>query len=189
VAECMVACEVSVGWEGYRYEPALRRLREDPEVTPDGLAEQMVNDMVAEGTEFGESAIDLSRVGRLSAAIDALAAAALDDTDASSQLATSRDEARGCYPGWDDWYLDIGELTDRIQANAPGTPLSDAAFEVRAALDDTVLESQGRSYYTFLTGLHLFADTSDERWVRLYERGSWAQDTRWDEWLGSRVAE
>ena len=186
-ADWLLGSQISVNWEGYRYAPALDYLRTDVAATPEQLAAQMVNDMVAEGTEWGESAIDLSRIGALSTAIDNLAAVALEDPEASARLLTCRDDARGCYDGWEDWYLDLGDFADKIGSDAVGTPLGDAADVVRAAMDEAVPVVQGAGPYHWITGITIFADTSEARYVRLYQRGSWAEDTRWDDWLLTQV--
>lgn len=182
-ADWLLGSQISVNWEGYRYGPALAYLREDPDADAETLALQMVNDMVAEGTEWGESAIDLSKVDALSSAIDTLAAIALEDPEASARLMSCRDDARGCYDGWEAWYLDLGDFMDHVGNDAVGTSLGDAALAVRAAVDDAVPLVQGAGPYSWITGITIFADTSEARYVHLYQRGSWAEDTRWDDWL------
>lgn len=187
-ADWMLASELSVGWEGYRYGPALAFLRGSPESTPRDLAEHMVNDMVAEGTEPGESAIDLGRLPALSAAVDALAGVALAEPEAAAELMACRDRARGVYPGWEAWYLDLGSLTDQISRAAPDTTLGDAAADVRGALDEAVAFVQGTGPYHWTSGLSIFTDTSNLRFVNLYAEGVWASDTRWDDLLYADVA-
>lgn len=188
-ADYMLASEVSVGAEGYRYQPAIDLLRREETATTEELAVQMVTDMVAEGTEWGETAVDLRGVARLSVAIDALAGLALEDPEASELLWTCRGNADGCYPGWEQWYLDIGDLTTEVQTQVGEGPLVEAAAEVRDALDATVLEVQGAALYSFITGLTIFADTSDPMALRSYGHGTWAEDTRWDDWLLTQVEE
>ena len=186
-ADLMLGSELSVGWEGFRYAPALASLRGDEALSPEDLSRQMVNDMVAEGTEWGETAIDLRRIDALSSAIDALAGLVLDDAAALVRLAGYLDQSRGCHKGWERWYLDLGDLLDVIDANEGDSALATAAVQARLALDESVLAVQGAGPYEWITGLTIFSDTTGRRALGAYVEGSWAEDTRWDEVLWTQV--
>lgn len=188
-AEFMSAAETTVGSEGFMYEPILAYLRETPDATTESLAILMSQGAVEQGGELTHSAINLDKVGELSASIDALARLAMDDPAASTALMAARETTRGADEIWAEWWLDVGDLADN--AALSGHPdLQIAAADMRATLDSSVVGNFHAGDYTWTTGLTIFFDPS-RRYLDDYSEGAgatWSHDTQWDEYLAAVLA-
>jgi hypothetical protein len=184
-ASYLAGSEASEGWEGYAYEPLLAMMREDDQVSPAEVAAELARGAVEEGGEDTHSAIDLTRINALSTAMDSLAERVLDDETREPTILSLRDDARGMYPGWEDWYLDLGDFAWIVET-APDPALAEAGRAVREALEGAVVAHHESARYRFARGLTVFFDLSDPASLDLYQGGAgatWAQETRWDEML------
>lgn len=192
-ARYLSAAETTVGSEGFMYEPILAYLRETPDATTEGLAILMSQGAVEQGGEQTHSAINLDKVGELSASIDTLSRLALADPAASAAILAARETTRGADEIWAEWWLDLGDLADNITEDAElsGHPgLQTAAADVRATLDSSVVGNFHADDYAWTTGLTIFFDPS-QRYLGDYREGAgatWSQDTQWDEYLAAVLA-
>lgn len=184
-ADVMLASEAWVGDEGIHYGALIEALRGDPALDGAGLAEAMARLSVEESDELTFSAVDLARMDDVAEAVDALAAWGLSSEERSAALFDLTEQSRGADPTWRAWYLDLGDLAD-LAAAEPDAEAAAAGGTVRAALDAATIANHAREPYAFVGGLSIFADPYDPASVAAYGDGAgatWAEATRWDEWL------
>jgi Clostripain family len=176
----MLASEAWVGGEGVFYAPFLKGLRADPGGDVGDLAVAAAALSVAEGGERTFSAIDLTKIEAISAAVDALAGWGLSSTEATRVLDQARRRAEGADPDWPKWYLDLGSLADSA---AEGAPPEASGATLRAELDAAVLGRFGDETWAWTSGLTIMGDVHDAESLVLYQEGSWSKDGRWDDFL------
>ncbi len=174
--------------EGYMYDSALELLR-DTVAAPDGadLALELAESAVHGGGEWCHSALDLSRLEDVSAAVDALAGLALADEALVEGLLLARADARGADFAWGNWYLDLYDLAN-VLAGSADPQLSAAGADIVAAMDSAVLGVWGIGSYNWVGGMTILFDVSWPSYLDLYAYGdgaTWSQDTRWDDLLFS----
>ncbi len=185
-AHASAAAETSVGYEGLQYGPMLAWLRANPDTTPQALAQEMSRGAVEQGGEMTFSATDLDALPEVSARIDALAGAALEDPALADALKAYRRQTRGADHIWKNWYLDLGDFAN-IAVAAGDPALAPLAADVSTALQGAVVHAYGDEEYAWTTGLTIWFDPSDA-YLDLYTNGAgatWSQDTRWGELMRS----
>ncbi len=181
----MVASEATVGSEGYQYAPALTLLAENAEADGQALAEELAWSAHSLSNELTQSAVDLSGMDALAAAVDALAGAFLNDSGALTLLPELRSSSRAADAIWHDFFLDLGDFA-AVSANASHAEVAAAGGALEEALGDAVLVTYGNGPYDFAGGLTVFMDTRDIYYMTIYTEGggaTWSQATRWDEML------
>jgi hypothetical protein len=186
----MVGSEATLGMAGLQYNLSLATLREQSEMSAAELADDLARQTVQEGGEWTMSAVDLGLVQPLSQAIDALAQDALANPDTLEALLEARDASQGTDHTYNNWYLDLGSLSENLQASS-SPALVAAGGDIAAALDQAVIGSYTGGPYRFAKGLNILFDTRWMMHLRDYQNGSgatWSQDTHWDELL-MQVAE
>ena len=176
----MLATEAWVGGAGVFYAPFLKGLRADPGGDVGELAVAAAALSVAEGGERTFSAIDLTKIDAISAAVDALAGWGLSSAEATEALDQARRGAEGADPDWPKWYMDLGSLADSA---AEGAPPEASGATLRAELDAAVLGRFGDDTWGWTSGLTIMGDVHDTESLELYQQGSWARDGRWDDFL------
>jgi len=181
----MSGSEATVDIEGFMYGPALALLRdEEVGADPSALAIELASGAVTLGGEWTFSAVDLSEMDGLAAAVDELAGAVLDNAALMPALLQARDDAGGADATWHDWYLDLYDL-GRVLVEGGDSVLGPAGQGVMDAMDDAILGAWGSSPYEWTGGLTIYFDPT-AGYTEPYCNGAgatWSQATRWDELL------
>ncbi len=182
-ARVLVSSQETVPGEGWDYETVLRALTGNPTMHPFDLARLIVASYVAYYRRSGVpgrytlSAVDLTRVGDLVGALDALALAILSDTQTPPWVYLA---LRGLALYFEDPdFVDLGDFM-RILASNPRIPLG-VQEKARVVLDKLtacvfsvesfgIIPTSGLSIYFPYTG-----------YVRKYEGLAFASATHWDE--------
>lgn len=180
VTEAQSFAQSWVGWEGLQYDATLDRIGEEPEIDALTLADVTARDAVELGGERTWAAIDSAGVDTLTTAIDALADHLRASPDPVGTFSDLRDATRTTDVMWHDWYLDIGSLAEAAAAHPD---VGAGAAPLAEALDAAVLGAYGDDRLSWSSGLALFGATDDAEYLSLYQTGSWAAATDWDELL------
>lgn len=179
VASALVASSTSVGGDGFDYTRSLDWLRDHRDLGGADFGGDL-----AEGArdlgEYTQSVIDLGQSEALLDAVSALADAALADEAAMEALLAARDEAEGADPVWREYYLDLGDLA---RVAAASSALAGPAGEIVDVVAGAVPYNFTNEPFTWSTGMTIMADTREPDWLRIYELGSWAEASSWDELL------
>ncbi|MEQ1568333.1 MAG: clostripain-related cysteine peptidase [Myxococcota bacterium] len=177
-AQVMTASAAWVGSAGYAYDAAFAELPLDADAHT--LGERLVWSAGELNGELTQAAVDLDALPALTDAIDGLAGAYLASPGGVDTFLAARDAAQGMDLTWEQFWMDVGEIG---RASAELDPaLAPHADAIDQALEAVVFARYTQPAVAFASGLTLFSDTSNPRWLDKYRGGPWA-DTRWDDWL------
>lgn len=176
-ADVMVASEAWVNNQGLGYDLAFDGL--DGSVDARTLGDRLALS-AATRRELTMSAVDLGAVAEVSAAVDTLAHAWLTSPQALPDWARVRRETLVLDRQYPDWWLDLADLGDAVARGADPS-LAAAGADLARAVDAAVIGRYGRMQRA--RGLSVFGLTTSRYYGGLYQRGTWAQDTGWDELL------
>jgi hypothetical protein len=180
----MAGSETLVGGEGYLYANALSLLR-DVGADADGatLADEMARSTVQGAKEWTHSAIDITSLGPITSAIDALATQVLSNHSLKDPLLSAREQARGADADWKNWYLDLNDLGTAL-ATSKVPQLQASGQAIQEGIDAAVISVYGNSPYDWTGGMTIWFDyDSGESHLTEYAQGTWAKDTSWDDLL------
>ena len=217
-ASYMVASEEVEGGAGWQYDEALGKqsngnsrilsgkvlnyaaaaLRARDPLTPADMAKAVVSMAEGHQRDLGTmSAIDLSKMGNVSAALDNFAGKVLDANITPKDFAPVAQQAQKFYD-----FADAGHLV-QLAGDKFGGEIGEAASQVKAALGEAVIAEQHSQKYPKATGLNVeyrkqaaapgltddsqIPNMSPEDQSRMkmnpYHTTKFAQETRWDEML------
>ncbi len=217
-ASYMVASEEVEGGAGWQYDQALGKqsntnsrvisgkvlnyaaaaLRARDPLTPADMAKAVVSMAEGHQRDLGTmSAIDLSKMGNVSAALDNFAGKVIDANIAPKDFAPVAQAAQKFYD-----FADAGHLVELAGAKFGGE-IADAAAGVKAALGEAVIAEQHSQKYPKATGLNIEyrkqaaapgltddsqipnmdPDAQSRMKMNPYHTTKFAQETRWDEML------
>jgi hypothetical protein len=223
VANYMVASEEVEGGAGWQYDEALggtktressrilssktldfaaAALRSRSELTPEEFAKGIVKMAEGHQRDLGTmSAVDLTKMGAVSAAVDNFAGVILDSKLGPSDFRPVAQATQKFYR-----FADMGhfvELTDK-RFGATNPAIAEAAAGIKSAMGEAVIAEQHSNRYPNAKGLNIElnkqAAVSDESPADVpnlqpgdagrmrmnmapYKETKWAQETRWDEML------
>jgi len=206
--------DIMVGYEGLGYSPSpynwyLAHLTSNPSMMPSELATQVVSDYIAwcnhERQIYSQqghpqviqnatmSAIDLTRITSLSAAIDDFAMDLKDkETPYDQQICWARNQTEeypGPYEGDTGCYVDLYDFAQRINAstgqNAVDEELRNTAGQVMTAINESMIVAEN-ILLPNSHGLAIFFPSDGARYSSFeneYENTAFAADTAWNEFL------
>lgn len=179
--ETLVASEHTVGGEGLQYNLAIASLSANPALSTADVADLLAYDAVEAGGEATFSAVDLTAMDALAVQVDAVAGAALEDTEVFEALLLARAHTRSAEPSWKNSYLDLVDLSANA-IDSEHAALAAAGDGLASAAQGAVISTYGGGPYTWAGGLTIYFDTWD---LDIYAdpAASWANATRWDELL------
>ncbi len=181
-ADVYVSSQASEGLDGWAYDTSMADLVADPDMDAATLG-----DFIAlrfhETHDETQSVVDLTVSSELAAALDTLAQAMMDTGQATRLLEDGADRAQDFEHGWGSDH-DLGDVLDHLEGS------SHADDAVLAAIETTreVYERAVIANYTWgnsvrdATGMSIYTPT----YGRLdgdYSRGTWADETLWDDFL------
>ncbi len=186
-ARVLVSSQENVPGEGWDYETVLWALTQNPGMSAFELAQRVVASYIEYYKKSGApgrytlSAVDLSRIGNLAGALDALALAILNDTQTPPWVYLALGDS-ALYFGDPD-FVDLGDFMRllaldlrvrfdvREKANAVLSALGACVFASQSlGIGSGIIETSGLSIYFPYTA-----------YVRKYEDLAFASATRWDE--------
>ncbi|MBN9414960.1 hypothetical protein ABS71_19415 [bacterium SCN 62-11] len=219
-ANYLVASEEVEGGAGWQYDEALpggkqtnsnsrilspkvldyaaAALRARDPLTPADMAKGIVKMAEGHQRDLGTmSAVDLTKMGAVSAALDNFAGKVMDANITPAQFAPVAQAAQKFYD-----FADAGHLV-KLAGDKFGGEIADAAAQVKAALGEAVIAEQHSQKYPNATGLNIeyrkqaadpnltddsqIPNMSPEDQSRMKMNGyyttKFAQETRWDEML------
>ena len=217
-ATYMVASEEVEGGAGWQYDEALGKqsntnsrilsgkvlnyaaaaLRARDPLTPADMARAVVSMAEGHQRDLGTmSAIDLTKMGQLSAAFDNFAGKVLESNLTPKDFAPVAQKAQKFYD-----FADAGHLV-QLAGDKFGGEIATAAAEVKSALGEAVIAEQHSQKYPNATGLNIeyrkqaaasldgedsqipnmSADAQSRMKMNPYHTTRFAQETRWDEML------
>ncbi|MBS2034134.1 hypothetical protein JST97_04055 [bacterium] len=218
-ADYMVGSEEVEGGAGWQYDEALggakttngnsrvlnpkllnyaaTALRARDTITPESMAKGIVQMAEGHQRDLGVmSAIDLNKMGAVSAAVDNFAGAVLDSNLGKSDFAPVAQATQKFYR-----FADLGHFTE-LAGQKFGGKIAEAAAGVKQAMSEAVIAEQHSTKYPNAKGLNIeinrqagfvengpadIPNMSQESRDRInttpYKDQKWAQETRWDEML------
>ncbi|MBS2037139.1 hypothetical protein JST97_19285 [bacterium] len=217
-ASYMVASEEVEGGAGWQYDEALGKqsnansrilsgkvlnyaaaaLRARDPLTPADMAKAIVSMAEGHQRDLGTmSAIDLSKMGNVSAALDNFAGKVLDSNLTPKDFAPVAQQAQKFYD-----FADAGHLVQLAGAKFGGE-IAEAAAQVKSALGEAVIAEQHSQKYPNASGLNieyrkqaaaptltddfqipnLDPESQSRMKMNPYHTTRFAQETRWDEML------
>lgn len=181
-ADIFVGSQASEGLDGWAYDTAMADLVADPDMSAATLG-----DFIAlrfhETHDSTQSVVDLRASAELASALDQLAQAMMDSGHARDLLEDGADRAQDFEHGWGSDH-DIGDFLLHLEDSSHADDAVLEAIEVvRSAYDASVIAN-----YTWgnnvrdATGMSIYTPTygrvNDD-----YSRGSWAEETLWDDFV------
>lgn len=190
-ADIMVASEENVPAYGLPYDQVLSRLISDPGTSPSTLSMSIVDEYIdhyAGSSTLTCSAIILASLNEVVSAADGLASAieanmglVRADVRAAQRQAQSYDFDMLCYVD----YKDIYDFARQIRSLADVAAVRSAAQNVMTAVNSAVLyERNSGALVAASYGISVYLPDPREM-LTLYSDLTFAQDTRWDEFLTS----
>ena len=216
-ADFMVASEEVEGGAGWQYDEALggakssngnsrvlnpkllnyaaTALRARDTITPESMAKGIVQMSEGHQRDLGVmSAINLNKMGAVSAAVDNFAGAVLDSNLTKTDFAPVAQQTQKFYR-----FGDLGHFTE-LAGQKFGGKIAEAADQVKAAMSEAVVSEQHSTKYPNAKGLNIelnrqagFADNGPSDIPNMskdtrvnttpYKDQKFAQETRWDEML------
>lgn len=213
-ADILVASEEVEGGAGWQYDEALGKktsnsnsrilspkvlnyaaaaLRARDPLTPQDMAKAIVTMAEGHQRDLGTmSAIDLTKMPALSAAVDNFAGAVIDSGKTAADFRPVYQQTQKFYD-----FGDMGHFVELAGQKFGGT-IGDAADQVKAALTDAVIAEQHSTRYPNAKGLNIELDKQYGEFTAIpnmeaddqnrlsfdrYSNTDWAKDTRWDEML------
>ena len=218
-ADFMVASEEVEGGAGWQYDEALggakttngnsrvlsgkmlnfaaTSLRARDGVSPESMAKGIVQMSEGHQRDLGVmSAIDLNKMGAVSAAVDNFAGAVIDSKLTKADFAPVAQQTQKFYR-----FGDLGHFTE-LAGQKFGGKIAEAADQVKAAMSEAVVSEQHSTKYPNAKGLNIelnrqagfvenapadIPNMSQESRDRVnttpYKDQKFAQETRWDEML------
>ncbi len=185
-----VASQDYENFDGYDYE-GFSDLVEDPDLDPAGVASSIALHF-HEIPDSTMSAIDLSKMDPLAAALTAVADALLLAADPAAMLDLAASEAQG-FDGPASTDHDLADMMDLLAAMDPAAEGADpatadivaAAIVARAALDDVVIVNYNLGGpVKNANGLSLYSPVQG-RLDRTWFEASWASETTWGDFLSA----
>lgn len=196
-ADYMVGSEDTEPGDGWPYNTVLADLAATPGVSPQQLAELIVDyyvDSYPTGSGITQAASDVSKVGALVTKIDNFASAADREWD---ELEAARENTLEYHP-WgcahSCWGVDLWDFADEVNRRVASTSMKAAADELKTAIDDFVIaerhspdraESHGIAIY-FPEDQGTFdadPDHTGYEQVNTFMPVDFVHDHNWDEWL------
>ena len=185
-ASYMVGSEEVEPGDGWDYQTTMDWLINNPTSTPAQVASQIVTDYMnfyGTGSVETQSAVDLSQIGAVAAAVDTLA------SDLTSNMTTyfydiydARDQAEES--PWDPDYIDVYHFAQLLNAEVSDPAIQADAQDVMDAVSAAVIqEGHGASHPNF-HGMSVYFPYGGGDYLSRYETDTtFAVDTLWDEFL------
>ena len=180
----MTGAETVVGMDGYLYPFILNAINDNPSISSADLARIFAESAGRVNAEWTHGAYDLSQIPRLDVAINEAADAFLNHPEWSNAFRALRSASAAADSSYHDYFLDLGDFGVQLQGSQH-SELSSAGHAIETVLSDLILVNYNNSPFEGLQGLTIFADTSGQ-WSQGYfdgEGATWAEDTRWDDWI------
>lgn len=149
--EYLVAAETYTGWRGFPYDALLREMTKDPQMTPRGVANMMIEQtqiLLDRPPYMGErvnshSAIDLAKMPQLVASLKVLTGLLAPNMDIyAGTISKARGAAQYCYGANAINLMDLGTFVARISTEARSQEVLDACSAVLADLDAAIVSIQ-----------------------------------------------
>jgi len=181
----MVGSEESPPGPGYAYQTFLRRLVDDPAMTPSQLSAHIVADTIAYyggGAAVTQSCVDLGQAEPLRAALHYFAVSLqLATAEHGPEIASARADAQAyTYNENKDLYHFARLCSERVDDES----VKDRAQQVMAAIQSAVLAEAHGSQRPESHGLAVYLP-HPSNYVSSYGLLALSRDTVWDEWLQS----
>ena len=183
----MTGAETVVGMDGYLYPYVLNALNENPAMSTADVARVFAESAGSVNGEWTHGAYDLSKISELDTAMNQVSDAFIAHPEWAEDFRALRAASAAADGGYHDYFLDLGDFGVQLKG-AARPELSEAGLAIEAALSEVILVNYNNSPFNGIQGLSIFADTSGQ-WSEGYSDGAgatWAQDTRWDDWIISQ---
>lgn len=180
----MTAAETVVGMDGYHYPYILESLMAAPQQSPEQVAYLFAESAGSFNGEWTHAMLNLSAMGTLDSAINEVSDVFLNDPSLSETFKQLRAQSASADAQYHDYFLDLGSFGEQLQQSEKPA-LRDAGDSITEALGNVIGINYNNSPFDGIWGLSIFADSSG-RWSEGYGDGagaSWAQETRWDDWI------
>ncbi len=186
-ADVRVTSQETEPGDGWPYDTILGALVANPTMTTQTLGTTIVNNYYASyGNDETQSAVDLGAAyGTLSTAVDNFAAALIANGAANAAgIQAARNAAQEFYY---EYYIDLWDFADRVQANVANTAIDNAAQAVKVAVDAAVIHEQSGTYWPGANGISIYFPRTAGEYDARYDGGSgflqFTAVTQWDEWI------
>jgi hypothetical protein len=198
-ADYIVGSEENTPGPGYPYHLIFKPFVDTPDAAVPTLASSLVtqfqayyaNNATWKTQPLHQSVIDTSKVAALRTALDGLSLALLNNAaTVGPVMPTIRASLNKIAPSDGYTYFDLDQLCAQIAARTTGGTAT-AATEVRSALADMVVASQGNTVGSFMKGLSIEFGRSgamNGNYGSLYDQLKLAGLTHWDEFLTNATA-
>ncbi len=181
-----VGAEETEPGDGWDYETTMNWLITNPASTPDQVASRIVTDYMnfyGTGGVETQSAVDLSQVSPLAAAVNTLA------SDLTSTIATCKEDIQDARDQvedspWEPDFVDLYHFAQLIQTEISDPAIQADAVDVMNAVSTAVIaEGHGTSHPNF-HGISIYFPAGGGDYLSRYGTDTqFALDTRWDEFL------
>ena len=193
-ADTFVGSQDYVGWGGVDYSIVVSALQENPLLTPQQLTVVIADSMLTDSDDHCASSFNLNATfDELVSHVDTLAGLFIQYLDTiRDTLESIRDQAPQT-PHWpdDEFHRDLYGIATGVVANLKEYPdLVDAATNIMRTFDASIIYNNVSSAATARScqggkGLTIYWTKSSQRPSMDYLTTSFAQATRWDEFLNA----
>lgn len=197
--DIIVGSEESPPGEGYPYDEWLAPLTANPDMTPQELAQTIVNktiDFLSGTFDVTQSALIAAQLPLLATALDRFAAALIAAYDKYGSGPFDRARRSTQRYGFGSIYFapykDLIDYGDQVVAETNDDTLRERVNALKQALGQALLaERHAGSSVSRSHGLSIYVpDSTDYRDTRTrYRKLALAKETRWDEWLDTYTGE
>lgn len=193
------SCSYLVGSEGdtpsagYAYDTWLNPLAADPAMSPRDLGITMARETLTyygQESDISHSVLDTSKIGAVTAAVNAFADTLIANVSAQAALcASARDNAEAFNYSSYFAYKDLYDYAARVQAGTTVGTVSAAAGAVMTAVQNAVVANYVGTYHPNAHGItiNIPVPLAYPREAASYLPLIFAQQTHWDEWLATQV--
>ena len=180
----MTGAETVVGMDGYLYPFILNAINDNPSMSTASLAAIFAESAGRVNAEWTHGAYDLSKIPQLDQAINQVSDAFLTHPEWTNAFQALRAASAAADSSYHDYFLDLGDFGVQLKGSEYAE-LSAAGQAIEAGLSDLIMVNYNNSPFDDIQGLTIFADTSGQ-WSEGYSDGAgatWAENTRWDDWI------
>jgi len=177
-ADLLVASQYYEGDDGWDYKSALGDLVAQPTMDPAALGESIALRFYQSG-DTTQSVVDLTALSDLDAALDDVARAVIDADDSSAFRSAVRDAQAFEYNNAPD--RDLFGLLGSLADHSTDPAVQQAAADATDLVQSLVLSNYVRGEWLDANGITIYAPTHGPE--SLYDQGTWAEDTLWDDML------
>lgn len=172
---------------GWPYDDILQALTSDPDMTPTGLASQIVNDYIAfyDPAVFETmSAVKLSGSETLAGHVSDFAQSTMDSGE-WDDIAVARAKAEEFrYPDYEDGYVDLYHFAQLVQSYVSDASAQADAQDVMNDINGMVLAEAHGMMHSNARGVSIFfPEGESDYWTDYCRDMDFAAETRWDEFL------